>query len=60
MVRDKVQEKLIHLMLIRSSKQVADVFTKALHVGHFSVISRKIDLLLLIDVLISFELYSAY
>lgn len=45
LVRDKVQDTIVHLQPIQSSKQVADIFTKTLHPGLFNSLVSKLDLI---------------
>ena len=46
-VRDKVQAETIHLLLVASKKQVADIMTKSLHIGPFTNLQNK---LVMIDI----------
>ncbi|XP_058732675.1 uncharacterized mitochondrial protein AtMg00810-like [Vicia villosa] len=45
LVRDKIQDHTVHLMPINSANQVANVFTKYLHLGPFSSCISKLGLL---------------
>lgn len=37
LVRDKLQTKIIHMMLIKSANQITDLFTKSLHGGPIKI-----------------------
>lgn len=45
MVGDKIQVNLIHLMSIDSINQVDDIFTKQLHLGHFTNLVTKLGMM---------------
>ncbi|GAU16205.1 hypothetical protein TSUD_298370 [Trifolium subterraneum] len=44
-VREKVQEGLIHLLPVPSKEQVADILTKSLHPGPFSMLHDKLGMI---------------
>jgi len=44
-VRDKVQEGIIHLLPVSSKEQVADILTKPLHLGPFNNLQNKLGMI---------------
>jgi hypothetical protein len=44
-IRDKVQQGIIHLLPISSKDQLADILTKSLHPGPFDSLESKLGLL---------------
>jgi hypothetical protein len=44
-IRDKVQQVIIHLLHISSKDQLADILTKSLHLGPFDSLESKLGLL---------------
>jgi hypothetical protein len=44
-IRDKVQQGIIHLLHISSKDQLADILTKSLHLGPFDSLESKLGLL---------------
>ena len=44
-VRDKVQEGIIHLLPVSSKEQVANILTKPLHPGPFNNLQSKLGMI---------------